>query len=408
MAETGAEPLDGIRILDLTNVIMGPFAAHILADLGADVIKVEAPEGDLLRHLKPYRHPGMGGAFLHLHRNKRGIVLDLKREAGRAALARLIETADVFLHSLRAKAMARLGFDYQAVAAIKPEIVYCAAYGFGAGGPYADKPAYDDVIQAGSGLAALYGRRYGTPDYAPTVVCDKVAGQAIAYAVLAGLLRRERGGGGQAIEVPMFETNIEFLTPEHYGGAVFDPPLSEFGYFRVLTRNRRPFPTADGHACIMPYSDRNWRDFFTFVGRPELADDPRFTSIPTRAENVDDLYAIVTEAAPAHSTAEWVTFCDRVSIPCMPVLDFEDLPEDRHVKAVGLFETVEHPTEGRTHMVRRPVNFAGSPFRLRRHAPRLGEHTREVLAEAGLSADEIDRVVADAVAPDQRLPGDEV
>ncbi len=396
MTDFGAGPLDGIRIIDITNVIMGPFATHILADMGADVIKIEAPEGDLMRNLKPYRNAGMGGAFLQLHRNKRGVMLDLKHEPALAALKRLIPTADVFVHALRPKAIDRLGLDYESVSALRPDIVYCGAYGFSKDGPYADKAAYDDVIQAGSGLAALHGKRYGEPNYAPTVVCDKLAGQAIAYSILAGLLQLERGGGGQAIEVPMFETAIEFLTPEHYAGAVFEPPLSEFGYPRVLAKNRKPFPTADGYCCIMPYSDANWRDFVDFIGQPELKDDPRLESVTTRGLNVDFLYGLIAEAAPKHSTAEWVQFCDRSSIPSMPVLAFEDLRDNEHVKAVGLFETVEHPSEGRHQMVRRPVNFSKAPFALRRHAPRLGEHTREVLAEAGLSEAEIEMATGES------------
>ncbi len=382
-------PLDGVRVLDLTNVIMGPYAARILADMGADVIKIEAPGGDLVRHIRPHRRPGHSGSFLALNRNKRSIVLDLKKEEAREALRRLIPGADVFLHALRPKAIARLGFDPESVAALNPDIVHCGAYGFGAAGPYADKPAYDDVIQAGSGFAALCGEVTGAPSYVPTVVCDKLAGQAIAYAILAALLQRARGGGGQAIEVPMFETAVEFLTPEHFAGAAFDPPLGRFGYARVLSDQRRPYRTKDGHACILPYSDRNWRDFFDFIGRPEMKELERFRTIAERAQHVEELYRLIAAVAPKRTNAEWVAFCDRVSIPCMPVMRFEELYDDPHARAVGLFEIVEHPTEGRQRIVRRAVNFADAPFRLRRHAPGLGEHTREVLAEAGLDEDSI-------------------
>ncbi len=378
-------PLDGIRILDITNVIMGPYATRILADMGADVIKIEAPEGDLVRHIKPRRQPGLGGSFLQLNRNKRSIVLDLKTEAARDALRQLIRTADVFLHALRPAAIARLGFDPEAVAALNPDIIYCGAYGFGAAGPYADKPAYDDVIQAGSGFAALFGAVTGTPAYMPTVVCDKLAGQAIAYAILAGLLQRARGGGGQAIEVPMFETAVEFLTPEHFSGAAFEPPLGPFGYYRVLSDKRRPYRTRDGHACILPYSDRNWRDFFDFIGRPGMKEIERFQTMTARAQHLEELYELIAEEAPKRTNAEWVAFCDRVSIPCMPVMQFEELYDDPHLRAVDLFRIIDHPTQGKQRMVRRPVNFSGAPFRLRRHAPALGEHTSEVLEEAGLT-----------------------
>lgn len=382
-------PLSGIRILDLTSVIMGPLATHILADLGADVVKIESPEGDSLRNYRPLRNPGMAGNILNLHRNKRGIVLDLKRPECRAALDRLVGTADAFLHTMRPKAIERLGYGYERVRALKPDIVYCGAYGFGADGPYADKAAYDDLIQAGSGLAALGARVTGEPAYQPTVICDKLAGQAMAYSVIAALLQRARGGGGQAIEVPMFETAIEFNLIEHMFGFAFEPPLDVPGFPRVLNARRRPFRTLDGHACILPYSDRNWRDFFEFTGRDGLCGDPRFQTLPDRVSNIGELYAVVEEEAAKRSTADWVAFCDRVSIPCMPVTALEDLPEDPHVAAVGLFGTAEHPTEGRYRTVRRPVSFSAAPFRIRRHAPRQGEHTAEILREAGFSQEDI-------------------
>jgi crotonobetainyl-CoA:carnitine CoA-transferase CaiB-like acyl-CoA transferase len=390
-------PLTGVRVLDLTSVIMGPLATHILADMGADVIKVESPEGDSLRNYEPQRHPGMSGVMLNLHRNKRGIVLDLKREACRQALDRLIQTADVFVHNLRPKAIAGLGYTYERVRAIRADIVYCGAYGFSARGPYGDKAAYDDLIQAGSGIAALYGEVHGEPGYAPTVICDKLAGQAIAYAILGALFQRARGGGGQAIEVPMLETTIELLLAEHFYGWAFQPPLGPPGFKRLLTRARKPYRTLDGYACILPYSDRNWQDFYAFTGRREFAEDGRFRRLSDRARNIDVLYAMVEEEAAKRPTRAWVEFCDRVSIPCMPVLNLAELPDDPHVKAVGLFGEAEHPSEGRYRTVRNPVSFSGGPFRIRRHAPRLGEHTAEVLREVGMSEAEIGRVLGDAI-----------
>ncbi len=392
-------PLTGIRVLDLTSVIMGPFATHILADMGADVIKVESPEGDSLRHYVPQRSPGMAGNVLNLHRNKRAIVLDLKRPECQAALNRLIETADVFVHNLRPKAIAGLGYGYEQVRAIRPDIVYCGAYGFSAAGPYGDKAAYDDLIQAGSGIAALYGEVHGTPAYVPTVICDKLAGQAIAYAVLAALLQRERGGGGQAIEVPMFETSIEFALVEHMVGFAFDPPLGRPGFQRLLSESRKPYRTKDGFACILPYSDRNWDDFYAFTGRTEFRGDARFQRLAQRVQHIDLLYRMVEEEAVKRTNAEWVAFCDRVSIPCMPVMKLDELPDDPHVQAVGLFSEAEHPTEGRYRSVRSPVSFSGTPFRVRRPAPRLGQDTAQVLAEAGLSQSEIAAVLAAAGRP---------
>jgi len=389
-------PLTGIRILDLTSVIMGPFATHILADLGADVIKIESPEGDSVRHYQPARHPGMSGQFLNMHRNKRSVVLDLKQDAARTALNRLLETADVFVHNLRPKTIERLGYGYEAVRAIKPDIVYCGAYGFSAKGPYGDKAAYDDLIQAGSGVAALIGEVHGEPAYVPTVICDKLAGQAIAYAVLAALFQRSRGGGGQAIEVPMLETTVEFNLVEHMSGFGFEPPLSRPGFPRLMDRSRKPYRTQDGYACILPYSDRNWLDFYAFTGRTEFLDDPRFASLAQRVRHIRVLYGMLEEEAVKRTTAQWVEFCDRVSIPCMPVLGLEDLPADPHLQAVGLFGVAEHPSEGKYRSVRRPVDFSAAPFRIRRHAPRLGEHTAEVLAESGLSDPEIARLVADS------------
>lgn len=393
-------PLAGVRVVDLTSVIMGPSATHVLADLGADVIKIETPEGDSFRHYRPARGAGMGGNFLHLNRNKRSVRLDLKRAAARAALDRLIATADVFVHSMRPDAILRLGYGYARVRALKPDIVFCGAYGFGADGPYAHKAAYDDLIQAGSGLAALQAAATGQPGYLPTVLCDKIAGQAIACAILAALYERRAGGGGQAVEVPMFETMVEFNFVEHMVGYAFEPPLGPPGFNRVLSPRRKPYRTRDGHACILPYSDRNWRDFFIHTGRLEFVDDPRFAPLAVRVENIEILYALVEEEAPRRTTAEWVAFCDSVSIPCMPVLGLEDLPEDAHLKAVGFFGSAEHPSEGRYRTMRRPVSFSGSRFAIRRHAPRHGEHTAEVLAEAGLDPAEIAALIDAPDTPD--------
>jgi crotonobetainyl-CoA:carnitine CoA-transferase CaiB-like acyl-CoA transferase len=377
-------PLEGVRVLDLTTVIMGPYASHILADLGADVIKIESPEGDLLRQYHPQRSPGMSGVFLNLHRNKRSVVLDLKRAPDRAALERLITTADVFLHNLRPGPIARLGFDYERVRALNPRLIYCAARGFSERGPYRDKAAYDDLIQAGSGIAALFVPLAGTPAYVPTVLCDKLAGQAIVYAILAALFARTRDGAGRFIEVPMFETAIAFTLVEHDTGSAFVPPLGPPGFNRLLNPRRRPYRTRDGYACILPYTDRNWRDFYEFTGRREFIGDPRFERLAERVKNIDILYAMIEEEAPKRTTAEWVAFCDRVSIPCMPVLSLDDLPEDPHLQAIGFFSEAEHPSEGRYRVVADPVQISGMRPTLRRHAPRLGEHTAEVLREAGL------------------------
>lgn len=374
-------PLSGVRVLDLTSVIMGPFATHILADLGADVIKIEKPEGDSFRYYKPSRSDGMSGSFLHLNRNKRSVVLDLKRDADRSVLDDLIRTADVFVHSYRPGTIVDLQYDYPRVRDLNPRIVYCGAYGFGTGGPYENKSAYDDIIQAASGLAALNARMGGEPKYIPTVLCDKLAGQAAAYGILAALFQRERDGKGQKIEIPMFETTVEFTLIEHMQGFIFEPPMGGPGFQRVLSLKRMPFRTKDGYACILPYSNRNWTAFYEFTGRTEYQDDPKYASLANRVENIEVLYALIEEEAPKRTTAEWVEFCDGVGIPCMEVLDLESLVDDAHLKSVGFFKHAVHPTEGDYKEIRFPLTFSESKFSVRRHAPRLGEHTDEIVAE---------------------------
>ena len=381
--------LAGIRVVDLTTVIMGPFATRILADMGADVVKVEAPNGDSFRSYGPSRSPGMGGSVLNLHRNKRSALLDLKDPRARIALDRLIEKADVVIHNFRPQAAARLALDWASVAKINPRVVLCAARGFGQDGPYGHKAAYDDLMQAGAGFAALNEQVYGEPRYAPTAWCDKIAGQAITYAVLAALLHRERGGSGQEVEVPMFETTIDFMLAEHFGPGAFEPPLGPVGFPRQLSPNRKPYRTQDGWACLLPYSDANWRHFFEFIGQPELTGDVRFSKIAERVIHIDALYALVEQHAAKHTTAAWMAFCDQKSIPFMPVLNFEQLQDDPHVKAVELFKVVDHPLEGPYRALRSPLRFSETPYELRRHAPRLGEHTAEVLREAGLSDVEV-------------------
>ncbi|MBB4423829.1 crotonobetainyl-CoA:carnitine CoA-transferase CaiB-like acyl-CoA transferase [Bradyrhizobium sp. CIR48] len=386
---TAKGPLAGIRVVDLTTVIMGPYATQILGDLGADIIKVESPEGDSLRNYRPLRNEGMAGFFLNLHRNKRSVRLDLKQSEARDALLRLTATADVFVHNMRPQAIAKLGLGRDAVRAQRSDIVYCAAVGFGGNGPYATRAAYDDTIQAASGLAALMGRQCGNPAFVPSVICDKVAGQQVANAILAALLHRAQTGEGQTLEVPMFETLVAFNLVEHIGPYAFEPALDEPGWKRVLSPMRKPFRTKDGFACILPYSDRNWRDFFTFAGLAEAGADPRFSSLAERVQNVNVLYTLVEEIAPLFTNAEWMGFCDRASIPAMPVLDLVDLWIDPHLTAVGMFRVEEHPSEGRYKVVRHPVEFERTPAQLRRHAPRLGEHTQEILAEIGYSAAEV-------------------
>jgi crotonobetainyl-CoA:carnitine CoA-transferase CaiB-like acyl-CoA transferase len=286
VAEARPGPLAGIRILDLTTVVLGPLATQILADLGAEVIKLESPDGDIMRYADPSRHPGMGHVFLNLNRNKRSLCLDLKRPEAAEILLALLRQHDVLMHNMRPQAMARLGFAYDRVRDINPRLVYCSAHGYGQSGPLADRPAFDDIIQGGSGLAALEQATGGEARFVPTLLGDKTVGLTMVYAVLAALLRRERTGLGQEVEVPMLETMAAFVMAEHLGGLTFDPPLGPPGYSRMMAPDRRPHQTADGHICILPYSDRHWRDFFRIAGRPELADDPRPADAPARSRHV--------------------------------------------------------------------------------------------------------------------------
>jgi len=401
MSADRSGPLAGVRIVDLSTVIMGPYASHILADLGADVIKVETPEGDPYRNYKPQRSPGMNGAVLNLHRNKRSVVLDLKEQSGRDALDAIIRTADVVMHNLRPKVIAKLGYGYERVRELKPSIVYCGAYGFGAAGVYRDRPAYDDMIQAGSGIAALYEEIHGTPQYVPSVIYDKLSGQTIAYAILAGLVKCGRNGLGTAIEVPMFETAVEFNLVEHMSGTAFVPPLGPMGAMRVLTPRRKPYKTKDGHVCILPYSDKNWLDFFEFAGLDACRKDPRFITLASRAENADALYAHVETAALTHTTGEWVDFGDRANVPCMGVARLDELAGDPHIRSIGMFEEVEHPTEGRYLSIRPPITFSSDDFQIRHHAPRLGQDTADVLREAGLPPEQVAALAAQAIPASQ-------
>lgn len=375
-------PLHGIRVVDVTTVMLGPHATQTLGDLGADVVKVEAPPaGDIARNLGPARRAGMSGSFLNMNRNKRSIGLDLKQDAAKGVLRRLVATADVFLHNMRPQAVARLGFAYEDVQRIKPDIVYVGAYGFGQAGPYRDKPAMDDAIQAASGLASLFRRQDGQARYVPSAVVDKIVGMTVAQAVLAALLHRSRSGEGQFVEVPMLESMVAFNLVDHLGAGAYAEAPNTIGYGRASSPARRPFPTRDGAVCVMPYDDRQCRKFFAAVGRPELAQDERFRSFAARARHTEAFYGFIAEMTPQRTTADWLALCEAEGIPAMPIVDIEDLPADPHLQAVGMFEHHVHPTEGATRLVRPPVNYARSPASIRRPAPAYAQHTRELLRE---------------------------
>lgn len=383
-------------MLDLSNTLMGPYCSRVLADMGADVIKVEGPGGDLVRNIGAARNPGMGPVFLATNRGKRSLEIDLKAPAGRSALLRMARGADVFMHNLRPAAAARLGLAAEAVRAVNPRIVYCALIGFGSAGPYRDDAAYDDVIQAVSGLAALQGGA-GAPGYVRMSVADKAVGLMASSAILAALLRRERTGRGESVEVPMFEAMTSFNLLEQQGGMVFEPPTGPPGYVRTASPYRRPYRTSDGYLAVLVYTDRQWSSFFELIGRPELADDPRFRTITGRTENVDSLYRLVEDTLPTRTTAQWTERLGAVGIAAAPVREIADLFDDEHLASVGFFEHVEHPTEGTLRQPRSPMLFAEASAVTPRPAPRLGEHGWQVLTEAGLSDSEIDELIRTGV-----------
>ncbi|RKQ68251.1 CaiB/BaiF CoA transferase family protein [Oceanibaculum indicum] len=387
--KTGA--LAGIRILDLTSVVFGPYATQMLGDMGADIIKIESPEGDVMRAASPARHPGMGAVYLNSNRNKRSIVLDLKQQAARDVLIRLVSTADVFVHSMRPQAMTKLRLDYETLKRANPEIIHCSAWGYGSGGPYADKPAYDDIIQAMSGAADLTRRQGLTeePAFVPAILADKTAGLHVAIALLTAIVHKVRTGRGQSVEVPMFESLASFMLVEHLAGAVFEPAEGPMGYQRLLAPHRKPYRTADGYITVLPYTTKQWRSFFTLANRPEMLDDPRVNDAGLRSRVIGELYQMVAEIMPSRTSADWLEALEQADIPAMPVNSLEDVLADRHLAETGFFREYDHPSEGRIRTPAPPMRFSDSPATIRKGAPRLGEDSRTVLAEAGYSAAEI-------------------
>lgn len=385
MSSSSQGPLAGIRILDLTTVVLGPLATLTLAGLGAEVIKIESPEGDNVRNAGVMKHPGMGHVFLHGNRGKQSVVLDLKQATARDALLRLAEDADVLLSNIRPAAMKRLGLDYEALAKVNPKLIYVSACGFSTRGPYADKPAYDDLIQGAVGIPWLM-QQYGAPEpcYTPISLADRLTGLHVVYAVSAALFARERTGQGQHVEVSMFESVAHFVLADHMAGRTFEPTGSDAGYDRLLSPDRRPYKTADGYLCVLIYNDKHWRAFFKAIGQPEqFEQDTRFSSQQNRSRNIRTVYAWVGEIMRTRTTNEWQALLDAADIPNQTVNSMDSLLDDPHLRATGFISEEDHPTEGRIRTLGNPTTWSMTPAQTPSYAPRLGEHSAAVLRRAG-------------------------
>jgi len=391
-------PLAGVKIVDMTSVLMGPYATQMLGDYGADVIKIETLEGDVTRQIGPTRHPGMGPVYLNTNRSKRSLCLDLKMPAGRDAALRLIRDADVLVYNVRPQAMTRLKLGYDVVSALNPRLIYAGVFGFGQDGPYAAKPAYDDLIQGGSGLAHLMAvGGDDTPRYVPNALVDRIVGLTAVGAICASLVHRDRTGRGQRLDIPMLETMASFVMGDHMGGLTFEPPLDRGGYARHLSRDRRPYQTADGYLCVIVYNDKQWQNFFKATGRDDLRDDPRFNHFAGRAVHIDLVYAELARIFLTRSTAEWTELLEAADVPVMPLHDLEGVLQDPHLKATDFFPIVEHPTEGPIRNMRVSASWSETPAEPSRLAPRLNADGEAILREAGFSEDEIVAMVRDGV-----------
>ena len=391
-------PLQGIKVVDMTTVLMGPFATQTLGDYGADVIKIESLDGDVTRQIGPTRHPGMGPVFLNANRSKRSICLDLKKDAGRAVVLKLVAAADVLVYNVRPQAMQRLRLGYEDVAAINPRLIYAGVFGFGQDGPYAAKAAYDDLIQGGSALAHLMARGGdGTPRYVPNALVDRIVGLNAVGAILASLVHRDRTGVGQRVDIPMFETMAGFVMGDHLGGLTYEPPLDQGGYARHLSPDRRPYKTSDGYICVIVYNDKQWDKFLTATGRDDLRSDPRFATFAGRAVNIDHVYAELARIIALRSTAEWIKLLDEADVPALPMHDLVSILSDPHLVATEFFPTVEHPSEGKIRSMRTAATWSETPAEPTRLAPRLGEQSEDVLREVGYSPDQIAQLVKDGV-----------
>ncbi len=386
-------PLSGLKVLELTSVVLGPWAAQIMADMGADVIKIEAPFGDSNRQLGASRNPGMAALYLSNNRNKRSLVLDLKQESARDALLTIVKDCDVFLHNNRPQVMTKLRLEYEDIKSVNENIIYCGTYGYSKDGPYGEKGALDDSIQAASGIAALNELVLGEPRYLPTVVADKTTAITVVYSILAALFHRERTGVGQEVEVPMFETMVSFVMAEHIWGEVFEPKMGEAGYTRLMSHHRKPYKTKDGYIAVLPYMNNHWQTFCEKAEREDLIEDERFKDLSSRVKNIDDTYSETGKILATKTTQEWLDIFAETKVPVIVVNSLEDLFHDPHLEAVDFWQSYEHPTEGQLKMPGFPSKFSKTPASIRKHAPKLGEHSKEILAEAGIDEETINKMV---------------
>ena len=386
-------PLKDLKIIELTSVVLGPWAAQILADMGAEVIKVEAPFGDSNRQLGASRNPNMAALYLSNNRNKRSLVLDLKQASARDALLTIIKDSDVFLHNNRPQVMTKLKLEYNDIKSVNENIIYCGTYGYSKDGPYGDKGALDDSIQAASGIAALNELVLGEPRYLPTVVADKTTAITVVYSILAALFHRERTGSGQEVEVPMFETMVSFVMAEHIWGEVFEPPLDKAGYTRLMSHHRKPYKTKDGYIAVLPYMNNHWKTFCEKAERQDLIEDDRFKNLSSRVENIDDTYSETGKILSTKTTQEWLDIFADTKVPVIVVNSLDDLFTDPHLEAVGFWQDFDHPTEGKLKMPGFPAKFSKTPATIRKHAPNFGEHSLEILAEAGIDEETIKQMI---------------
>lgn len=375
-------------------MIFGPLAGQYLGDMGADVIKLEPPEGDLTRAIGPRRSPRMGAFFMTSNRSKRSIVVDLKRPEGREVLQRLVAKTDVVLHSMRTPAANRLGLDYATLARTNPSLVYCHVTGYGDEGPYGGRPAYDDIIQAASGLAMLQQVVGGQPRFIPTIIADKISGVHAAYAIVLALMHRLRTGEGQQVDVAMFETMAAFNMLEHQWGHAFEPPIGPMGYAPVSSAARRPYRTQDGYLALLPYSNAHWKRFFELAGEPQIMDDPRFSTFAARQQHFRAVWDEIERQVARKSNAEWLRLLTPEDVPFSVVNDIEDLPHDPHLEAVNFWHLMEHPTEGTLRIPRNPLQLSASPPEITRLPPNLGQHSAEVLQECGYDTANIELLTA--------------